>query len=261
MKEKFLEAKSHLEETCELIIDSSNRIVFKDDNKAYKLAKNMLGLDSNREELRLSSKEEAFINMESYIDDLVICTDLIDASKENTVMNHLKVSLRFIEWVLTHAYFSHNDRYLRRGLTKEMIDQNYLGPVSSFGIEILQELNDIAIKHSVEPLDLIHGSFVIGGKLKIIDFGLTEKNYLRNMRRICLRAPNTQMDTFVLRDFEGNFIPSLESYTEDNLTLDEIIENRFGIKKINYEDDKIYRNNILLLERKTNYKNYVLANE
>jgi hypothetical protein len=211
MKKRYKDLEKYLLKNFQLIGNGSNRIIFKNENKIFKLAKNQLGLDSNMNELILQDKSEYFNNTKSIERNLLTESDFLDLSKCQKVCEFYNVPQNEFLLSLEINYFLHGGRCEKRGFHKSRFE-NLTIPDRIKRCEYFHTISDLCIKYDLECSDILKSSYILDNKLFIFDFGLTEENYFNNMRRIVISTPIVAMNTFLYKDFSGDFVIDNEDY-------------------------------------------------
>jgi hypothetical protein len=205
MEKRYNDLLKYLLKNFQIIGNGSNRAIFKNGDKIFKLAKNQLGLDSNMNELILQNKSEHFNNTKSIERNLLIEADFLDLSKCQKVCQFYDVPENEFLLSLEIEYFLHGGRHDRRGFDKSRFE-NLTMPGRIKNCEYFHIISDLCTKYDLECADILNSSYILDNKLVIFDFGLTEENYFNNMKRIVITTPIISMSTLLLKDFNGDFI-------------------------------------------------------
>lgn len=212
MEKRYRDLEKYLLKNFQLIANGSNKLIFKNGDKVFKLAKNKLGLDSNMNELILQSKSEFFNKTRSIERDLLIEADFIDLSKCKKVYDFCNFEKNESIINLDIHYLLNNNRFINRGIPEEQLN-NFKQNKKIKKNKYYKSILDLCIKYNLEPANLVHSSYVLNDKLIIIDFGLTEKNYFNNMKRVVIKvpSPNIAISTLLIKGFDNNFHAVLDA--------------------------------------------------
>jgi len=272
IREKYVENSR-----CSVLDENSARVIFKDNNSSilYKLAKNALGFEINKKEVSLSGANDVFletycVNKNDYI--LVKSPLNTNSVSTNPASSYIKtlqptnlgLKRLILTCMLEHSYFSKDDRYKKRGVSIEIINQSYLKLQDehralslNFSSFFIHKLIELSLKFDIEPGDIVAHSFLIDNKsLKLTQFGLTEDIYLNNMRTVFLQKLNVDNNnnnnnnisvrTSFIRQFDGSWLLNsdfeIDTIPGGYSSLEEFYENTFG-KTIDFSDHSIYDKN------------------
>ncbi len=192
----------------DLIQSGSNRDVYLVDGCIYKKAKNKLGLESNKVECSLSSRDSLFVPTKPVTSDY----NVVQALKMNMELgadeNFIKVFGLTKDVVIDILEDKYIHQQKRRERLEELVCIGYKRKKFE-NIKInknLKRLINICLKYSLEAHDLVRGLLVTEYGFRIVDFGLTEGNYLGNMFIFKYIESNKLMARIpFFRGFNGKF--------------------------------------------------------
>lgn len=174
-----------------LIQESSNRIVYDgNDGYVYKVAKNKLGYESNKNECLISKKDKEYFVETTKLSSkanykvvkakkIIINEDLNDLDKEfiNYFGMNKKETNYYLErfYMLNKEYRINNQDILlfRRMVNSRGFNQNFIN------------FKNTLLRYNLEPGDVMAGITFINNKPIIYDFGLTERTFFNNMFSVC----------------------------------------------------------------------------
>lgn len=222
-----------------LLHKSTNRAVYLINGVIYKKALNKLGLESNKNECELSGKSSVFNETElvtkdyhvikaKYIENYDINNDKF-AQVFNITRNNLAIFLEY-------KYFT-PERMLRRmgcPTFESKVKNDYPEYVKVLEAlkahtpnDNLSELVRVVTEYNLEPSDILKNIVFVEDKPLILDFGLSEDNYFKNM--FILKAFDGKecvMVNPIIKQFNNKFYPYINCYWVTGLKLNTIIESK-----------------------------------